>query len=55
MLWLKQHENLLKKRGISSKAPAETCPQIYPVAANPCLSALSPSSSDTDNTYTYAI
>lgn len=55
MLWLKQHENLLKKRGISSKAKAETCPQIYPVAANPCLSALSPSSSDTDNTYTYAI
>ena len=53
--WLKQHDNLLKKRGISSKAKAETCPQIYPVAADPRLLALSPSPSDTDNTYTYAI
>ena len=53
--WLKQHDNLLKKRGISPKAKAETCPHIYPVAAGPCLLALWQSPSDTDNTHTYAI
>lgn len=53
--WLKQHENLLKNRGISSKAKAETCPPIYPAAAYPCLPALLPSPSATDNTYTCTI